>query len=229
MAQEITAEKREAAGSANARRLRRAGKVPAVIYGHTGTSESLAVDGKELERALARGEHVVRLAVAGEAQPRQALFKEVQIHPTTSRLLHVDFAEISLTERVDVSVPVKLRGTARGIADGGVLDARSPEVRLSCLAAEIPADLRVDVSDLGLGALVHARDLALPANVTLSDEQDPEAVVVAVTAPRKEEPAPEAAATPSAVEPEVITARKEEEAAEEEAAAGAAPESGGKE
>jgi len=221
MPQEISARKRETSGSVEARRLRRTGSVPAVIYGHSGEAQSLAVDAKTLERLLDRGEHVVRLVVDGESKPRQALFKEVQIHPTTSRVLHVDFAEIALDERVDVSVPVKLRGTARGTTEGGVLDLRSREVRISCPASDIPENLRVDVTELSLGEMLHAREMTLPEGVELSEEQDADAVVVAVMAPREEEPEPEAAAPPTAVEPEVITARKEEEAAAEE--------SGGKE
>ena len=220
MPQEISARKRETSGSAEARRLRRSGSVPAVIYGHSGEAQALAVDGKTLERLLDHGEHVVRLAVDGESKPRQALFREVQIHPTTSRVLHVDFAEIALDERVDVSVPVKLRGTARGTTEGGVLDLRSRELRISCPASDIPESLRLDVTELGLGQMLHAREMALPGGVALSDDQDADAVVVAVMAPREEEPEPEAAAPPTAVEPEVITARKEEEEAPAEGAGG---------
>lgn len=187
--------------------------MPAVIYGAGEGARSISVDIAEFLEVLHGGERVVNVDLAGKIT--QALIKDIRYDPLGTEILHADFHEIKAGETVKIEVAVVLRGTPKGATEGGVLNHVLHEVRVECLPAEIPENIKVDVSEMKLGDIIHVKDLPLPKGVKVVDT-DPEAAVAICEAPRVEkEPEPAEAAAP--VEPEVITARKEESEGEGEA------------
>lgn len=213
--QTLKASTRETTGSANARRMRRSGNVPAVLYGGGGEPVDLYLETRAFTRLFhgKRGEHaVLQLDFAenpGLSGP--ALLKEVQHHPVRGDIIHADFQRISLDERISTSVTLVVTGRAVGVAEGGVLDQLLREVEIECTALDVPDAIEVDVSGLGMGDTLRVSDLTAPPNVTIVT--DPERAVVAVHAPKlvAEEAAPEGEEAP---EPEVIGKKSEEEEGE---------------
>jgi large subunit ribosomal protein L25 len=227
----LEAVQRSTRGKNEARRLRASGKIPAVVYGaqkegdNAGTI-AVAVDPKPLMRILHSDSGVntlITLKVDGQGDAR-VLVKEFLIDPVTSSPLHADFYRVNMDRRIRVSVPVVIKGEARGVkVDGGILDFVHREIELECLPAEIPNAIEVDVSDLGLNDALHVRDVVGQATwLTISE---PEMMLVHVIMPRAvEEPAPTdaaaaTAAAPAATEPEVIKKGKTETEGGEEAKA----------
>lgn len=200
----LVAEKREGSGKIVARKLRRQGKLPGVLYGHKEETLSLTLPREDVERAIRHGSRLVDLSAGGKVE--KALVREVQWDHLGRELLHVDFYRVSADERVVVTVPIELRGTAPGIAAGGVLDQPMHRLSIECLAVAMPESIRVNVGELQLGQAIHVKELTLPAGVKAMAE--PDAVVVHVTQKAEEAAAGEAA---TAAEPEVIGRQKAEE------------------
>jgi len=207
----VKGELRKAAGSRAASRLRRAGKLPAVVYGHRLEPEAVVLDYHDVELQLRRGTHVINLDMGGKQQP--CLLKDAQYDHLGMKLLHLDLTRVSLTEKVKVRVPIELRGHAKGTAEGGVLHSEIVELEVECSALEIPETIRIDISGLGLNQVMYVKDLKLDPNLKVLT--DAESVVVTVReqlAP--EEPVAAEAAAPTeaaAAEPEVIAKGKAEE------------------
>lgn len=195
----LEAKPRQGRGSQTARKLRRQGLVPAVLYGHKETTTALALMEEELRKALRHSARVVDLKTDGNLQ--KALIKEVQWDHLGKELLHIDFARVAADERVTVPVAVEIRGTAPGVSAGGLLDQPIHTLQVECLATAVPEHIRVNVNELQIGQAIHVRDLHLPPDVKVL--ADPEAIVVHVTAPLAE-PAPTAAPLAEQAEPEVI-------------------------
>lgn len=209
---QLKAETRQPRGTAEARRLRKAGKLPAILYGHGQEPESLAVSLHDLKNLLEHKTHVLELVIGGSRQ--QALIKEVQFDHLGDTPVHVDFARVSLTERVVVSVPLEFRGTALGVAEGGILDTALVDLEIECVVTQIPESIRVNVADLKIGDFLHVKDLVLPQDVRAITPA--ETIVCTVRAKAaEEEVAPAAVAEEGPTEPEII-GRKEKEAEEEE-------------
>lgn len=214
----LTAVPRAQRGKGGARKLRAAGRVPAVVYGHGEETRSLTVDAHELERLFAqihKENTIINLRIEGGAEIR-ALVREVQAHPFRGNILHVDFYQIHAGERITVEVPIVLTGTPEGVKLGGMLQHALDGLEIRCLPDQIPNEIRVDVSHLGIGDSVHVSDLTVPAGIELLvDEERTVCSVIAPTVVTAEAPAegvePEAAAP---AEPEVIRRGKEEEAEE---------------
>ena len=214
----LTAVPRAQRGKGVARKLRAAGRVPAVVYGHGEETRSLTVDAHELERLFAqihKENTIINLRIEGGAEIR-ALVREVQAHPFRGNILHVDFYQIHAGERITVEVPIVLTGTPEGVKLGGMLQHALDGLEIRCLPDQIPNEIRLDVSHLGIGDSVHVGDLTVPAGIELLvDEERTVCSVIAPTVVTAEAPAegvePEAAAP---AEPEVIRRGKEEEAEE---------------
>jgi len=200
---------------AGAKKLRGAGRIPAVIYGRQAQPQNLEVNSKEMEDLIHRSiseNLLVDLAVKDDARPKRlALVQEVQHHPLNGKVLHVDFHEIAETEKVTISIPVETAGEPEGVkTQGGVLEHVLFKIRVRGLAKDIPELVTVDVSHLMIGQAVHLGEIKTPPGVELiGDKQNP---VIAVAAPRTEEEeaaeAAEAAAAPGEVE--MIKEKKEE-------------------
>ncbi len=208
----VRAERREARGSAAARRLRRAGRIPAIVYSEGRPGEPVWLNAHDFGLMLQhhRGEHMlVNLELEGVR--RTVLLKEVQHHPLNSSVLHVDFYEVSMTRRIRVEVPLRLVGDPVGVTQqGGILDHLLRSVEIECLPGDIPEEITVDVSSLAVGHHLSVGDIRLdPARYRILTARD--IAIAAVSMPKAEEAAPAAAATEeAAAEPEVLTARKAE-------------------
>jgi large subunit ribosomal protein L25 len=210
---ELTVESRSEMGSRANKRLRDKGLVPAVIYGHKEAVLPVKLNRKEVTTHIHRGAHLFALKLDGKSE--NVLIKDVQYDHLGSEVLHVDFTRVDLNERVTVTVPLELKGTPKGEADGGVLQQILSDVEVECLVTEIPDAIRHSVADMEKDSVLHVSDLQPPSGVKILN--DPEVIVATV----KEiiEEAPAAAVEGEAAEPEVI-GRKAEEGEGEEAGEG---------
>jgi large subunit ribosomal protein L25 len=197
-------------GTGAAKRLRKQGLLPGVIYGHKEATIHVALSHDDFVKALRHGARLVELKSADKAE--QALIQDVQWDYLGKDALHVDFRRVSRDERVVVTVPIHLRGIAPGVAAGGVLDQPLHTLQIECLVTAVPESIRVAINELQLGSSLHVRDLKLPEGTLAKD--DPDAIVVQISAPQAE-PAPGAPAAESA-EPEVIGRQAKAEEGEEE-------------
>jgi len=195
----LEAQPRTKHGSHHADRLRKQGLIPAVLYGHKEETVSLAVNRDDLQKAVRKGARVLDLQTGGGTQ--KALISELQWDHLGVDLIHVDFKRVDINERIHVTVPIELRGTAPGIAAGGVLDQPLHALHVECLAISIPQSLRVNVGELQIGGAIHVREVHLPEGVQALD--DPDAIVVHVTQ-KLEEGETAAALAAETAEPEVI-------------------------
>ena len=215
----LQAEKRETRGKNEARRLRAAGRIPAVVYG-AGKDKAveIAVDPKVLLRILHSESGVNTLiGLQGiDLDGGKVLVKEYQLDPIDHRLLHADFYAVAMDKAITVTVPIVVRGEAKGVKQqGGIVDFVTRDLEIECLPGEIPEHIDVDVSELMLHQGVRVRDLQSTGKWTAVTE--PDTMIVHVVALKAEEPAPTeaAAAAPAAAsaEPEVIKKGKKEEEA----------------
>lgn len=215
----VAAKTRSGRGKNAARRLRASGQIPAVAYGGGSEALSLAVDPRQIQQILhSPGGHntLFDLKVEGKSTG-QAMLRDWVYEPLWDKLLHVDILRVAAGTKLKVKVPVHLQGEPKGVkVDGGVLDFVLREVEVECLPKDIPEEMRVNVSELELGAGVRAGDLPFASGVKLIT--DPGHVIVHVLAPRVEEevaPAVEAEAVEGAPEPELIRKPKAAEEGEE--------------
>jgi len=200
----LKAEVRSEIGSNAVKWLRRAGKLPAVLYGKELPEKSLAiiVDAHEFERLIATNPISTLIELQLES-PKVAIIKEIQRHPVKRVPLHVDFLMVNLEQKQEFRVRVQLVGTAKGVKEGGVLEHISHSLTISCLPGNAPAQLEVDVSTLGLGEHIDAKDLQLPEGIELL--ADPLQVICTIKAIIEKEASEDAPA-----EPELIRERKPE-------------------
>ena len=221
---QLSATVRTVAGKGSARKLRAAGEVPAIIYGHGREPQSLAINAHILTRLLERISYtttVIELDVNGTMA--RTLIRELQRHPVKRNIIHVDFQELVAGEKVTVRVPLKFVGTPEGVrSGGGILDETVRELHISVDPMEIPNHIDVDVSALNVGKSLHVRDVIVPAGVTVLD--DPVGTICVCMIPKEvvEVKPEEAAAAAVPAEPELIRKPKAEEG--EEGAEAAAPE-----
>ena len=209
----LNVESRDERGKGAARRLRRTGKVPGVFYGPKSTAMPIAVDRKDFASHVANleGSHLIRFqSPVSELQKRVALVREIQHHPVTGGIIHVDFYEVDLTRKLRVTVPLHFIGKARGVADGGILQPIVREMEVECLPTDIPQFIEVDVTALAIHDAVHLEDVQMPTNVTAIVETNE--AVVTVLPPTVEEVKAAAPAEGEAAEgaPAVATAETKE-------------------
>lgn len=210
----LSARPRAERGKGAARRMRAAGRVPAVIYGHNEQTRALTVDARELERLFAsihRDNTVINVTVEGEAEVK-ALVREVQMHAYRGHVLHFDLYQIHAGESITVSVPIFLTGTPEGVKAGGILQHTLNDLEIRCLADQIPEEIRIDVTHLGIGDSIHVNELPLPEGVeALVDADRSVCSVIPPTVTAVETPAEGAEPAAAVAEPEVIKRGKEEE------------------
>jgi large subunit ribosomal protein L25 len=212
---EIQANARAAGGKNHARRLRRSGKIPAVLYGPKTQAVALELDRKDFSTrvALLQGSHLVRLKSSVPALAEKvALVKEMQFHPISGDVTHADLYEVDLAAKIQVQVPLRFVGKAAGVTRGGILQPIVREVEVECLPMDIPGFFNVDVSALDIGDSIHVEEIQMPADVNLVFESN--FAVVTVVTPTVEE-APVAAA-PAEGEVAVVGAVEPKEEAEGE-------------
>ena len=225
----LEATARESFGKNEARRTRRDGRVPAVLYGSPGGQTStgatpISVDPKALLRILhseAGANTLISLKLAGQSDAR-VLVKEYQLDPVTHQILHADFYRIAMDRVLRITVPVNVKGEAPGVKQqGGILEFVHRIIEIECLPADIPENIEVHVGELMLHQGIRVRDV--PPNPKWKPVSDGDMMLVHVIMPKAEEapaPAEGAVATAAAAapaEPEVIKKGKKDEGAEEKA------------
>ncbi len=194
----VTAQRRDGKGKGPARRLRREGKIPAVVYGRKQEPTHLSVDPAVLLKAIEtphRFNTVLTLEMDGTK--KHVLFKDYTVDPVTRKLLHADFLEVKLDEPVKVEVPVVTVGRAAGQAEGGILSIATHEIVLEALPNKIPVRIEVDVTNLKIGQSIHVSELKPPEGCKFKYSTDYAVAFVAV--PEKEEVVAPVAAAPGAV------------------------------
>jgi len=210
----VEAERRVSFGKGANRKLRAKGMIPAVVYGQKKDSIPVAIDPKVLIRILrshAGANTIFDLQVKGSDGRDNVMVKDYQLEPVEHELLHADLIRVAMDHALTLSVQIELSGIPVGVKlEGGLLDFVSRAIEVSCLPADIPEKIKVDVSGLVIGHLVRAGELELPERVTLVS--DPGLVIAHVEAPKvEEEPAAEAVAEEGQpAEPEVIKKGKAE-------------------
>ena len=189
----LVAEARDGTGKGAARKLRAAGRMPAVVYGRQRAAQSVTVSPDALQKVL-RGKAglntLIDLTLGGSTST--VLVKSLQREPVRGRYLHADFYEVDLTQKVTVSVPVHLVGKAAGTDFGGILDHPLRELLIECLPREIPHSIEVDVTALNVNDSIHVSDLRLAPGLTI--KTDGSLAVASVVLPAAEEEAAPAAA-----------------------------------
>jgi large subunit ribosomal protein L25 len=165
----LSAQKRDGRGKGVARKLRAAGRVPAVVYGKDQEPIALSLDAREavhLFHAISVDNTIINVRIEGESEEMETLVREVQTHPFKADLLHVDFYRIQRGVSIEVDIPVRLEGTPVGVRDGGgVLEITLHDLRVKCIPSEIPETIEIDVKHLDVGDSLHVSEISPPQNV----------------------------------------------------------------
>ena len=205
---ELKTKIRKTVGNGPARVLRREGKVPAVLYGPKTEPILLSVDVKDIEQIMKQGtigQALLNLSIQnGEKITKAAMIKELQRHPVSGKFLHIDFYEIDMQRKINVMIPVVVKGQSVGVEVGGILQIVRRELEVFCLPSAIPEAIEVDITELEIGDSIHVQEIQLPADVELPEDVD--FTVITILAPKVEE---------EVVEEEELEEGEEEEAAEE--------------
>ncbi len=214
---QLSATARDSRGKGAARSLRREGRLPAVIYGHSREPLSLTVPARDFERLLERvaaENTVIELSIDGSMS--RTLIREIQRHPVRRNVLHVDFQELVAGERVIVRIPIVLQGTPDGVRhNGGILSQIMQELECRVDPLNMPSVIEVDVTSVTIGHSLHVSEITVPEGVEVIDE--PEATIAIVAAPKEEVETPVPGTTPETpAEPELIRKPKEDEEGETE-------------
>lgn len=208
----LKASRRDQTGTAAARRLRRTGLVPANVYGHGQQPVPVILESDDIRPIITSGAHIVDLDLEGQSQT--ALIRDVQWDTFSTYVRHVDLLRVDANERVRITVPVQIKGTAIGAIAGGILEQPLHALHIECSAIQIPDFIPVKVSALEIGQAVHVRELTdIPEGVRILDSAD--AVVVHVVKPGVVEVAPVEEGTVGPTEPELIKKEKKTDEDEE--------------
>ncbi|MGD1987255.1 MAG: 50S ribosomal protein L25/general stress protein Ctc [Desulfobacterales bacterium] len=213
----LEAQVRKTTGNGPARTLRRAGRIPAILYGPKTDPVMLSIDSKEFEKILRTstiGSVLLKLQIKnGQTGSRSAMVKELQTHPVTGQFLHIDFYEVDLTRKINAMIPVTVTGKSQGVEDGGILQIVRREIEVFCLPTAIPESIEVDISELEIGGSIHVNEITLPSDVELPEDID--FTVITILAPKVEE---EVVEVEELAEGEEVPEEGAEEAAEGEEA-----------
>ncbi len=177
----LNLERRSDVGKGFARRARMAGYIPGVVYGPEIDAVPVAVEEREFRTAMrgATGSSILNLTLEGKKT--KAVLREMQRDPVTSRVMHLDFHAISMNRPIHVSIPIRLTGTPVGVkVDGGIMQTTMRELDISCLPANIPDELEIDVAELGIGDSIHVSDVAVEKVDILAEARQ---TIVVISAP----------------------------------------------
>jgi large subunit ribosomal protein L25 len=216
----LVVQPRDLTGSRNARRLRKSGLIPGVLYGHGKDATAFAVDPHALRAVLGGGgtHAVLSVTVEGHKRAHNAIIKELELDRVKSTVTHIDLQEIRLDETIETTVSVSFEGEAVGVKAGGMLDESTREVTIKGLVTEIPEHLVLDISGMDINDTAKVGDLVVPEGIEVVN--DPEEVLCSVLPPRKvEEEVVEGVEEGVAVgeaggEPEIVGKGEAEEAAD---------------
>ena len=199
----LTAERRDKPGTRSARRLRRDGRIPAVVYGHQQEAASVTLPKKETLEHLRRGAHLFNLTLDGNSE--SVLLKDVQYDHLGDEVLHMDLFRVNLDEEITSEVPIVLAGEPIGARTGGILTQMRNTIELVAKVRDLPDELRIDVSQLEIGGSIHMGEVKLPAGVRLP-EHEADFAVAMVSAPKLR--GDDEAEDVTVAEPEIINQKK---------------------
>ncbi len=199
------AQKNKGTGTRVARRLRKSGRIPAVIYGHKQAVVPVTLSRDDATRMIKTPGHLAELDMDGTTET--VLIRDVQWDHLGKEVLHLDFARVNAEEVIETEVTLEIRGHAAGQAAGGIVEQVVHSLSIKCPAGAIPDSIKVDISDLQVDQGIHVRELKLPANVTV--DADPELLLVHVVT-RAAEAAPAEGAEGGPTQPEVIKPERKE-------------------
>jgi large subunit ribosomal protein L25 len=186
---ELQASVRKTVGNGPARVLRRAGQIPAILYGRNTEPILLSINTKELEQILSRGsfgQFILNLVIQnGKKMTKAAMIKELQTHPVSGHLIHIDFYEVDMNRKIKVMIPVVTTGHSVGVEEGGMLNIVRRELEVFCLPGDIPETIEIDITDLTIGDSIHIEDVAMGDNIEVA--ADVNFTVVTVLSPKVEE------------------------------------------
>lgn len=207
----LQAELRERIGSKASAGVRKRGRIPCIVYGHKQEPVAISLDAHDFLEGVHHGHRLMDITVNGATETM--LIKDLQYDHLGRSIVHVDLMRVDVTEMIEVSVPVELKGVAKGVHDGGVVESNADHLEIECLAVRIPESIVVSIKDLDVGESIKAGDVKLPEGVKLVSSPDITIVSCRVVSEAKTTEQLEAE-TP--VAPEVITekAPKGEEGAE---------------
>jgi len=208
----LKAEKRESTGTHSANKVRRRGRIPAVLYGHKKEAVPITLDAHNLVQGVEHGYRVVELELNNDKET--AMFKDLQYDFLGKNIVHVDLIRVDVTERVTVSVPIVIKGTAKGTEEGGVLEEVSDSIEVESRVTDIPDSIVVNVSELEIGDNIYAKDVQLPDNIKMISEPDHLLITCSYM---EEEKTLEEIEEEAPVAPEVIGEEARKEAPEEKA------------
>jgi len=203
---QLTATIRENTGSKAAAKERKQGRIPAIVYGHKKEPVAISLDAHSLAEGLHHGHRLMDVQIGKKSQ--KMLVKDLQYDYLGKDIIHVDLMRVDITETVKVTVPIELKGTAKGTQEGGVITEHTDHLEIECQAANIPESIVVTVTDMDVGDTLHAKDIELPPGATLSSSPDILLVTCSLVAAAK---AAEEAEEEVPTAPEVITEAKETE------------------
>ncbi len=210
----LKGEPRTKSGTRVARRVRQSGRLPAVVYGHGEPPESVSLDGHDVLVALAHGARTLAVDLGGAT--KQFLIKDVQYDHLAAHPIHLDLMRVDLTERVQVSVGIELKGTPKGVSEGGILEQLMTSIEVECVVTDIPETLHPVVTHLHVGDSLLVKDLEFPASVTpLAGPEERVAMVRTMAAAPVEAEATAEGAEPATAEPEIISRGKKVDEGEE--------------
>ena len=208
---QLVAKIREHTGSKTAARERKQGRIPAIVYCHKQEPVAFSLDAHNLVEGLHHGHRLMDVQIGKTTQ--KMLVKDLQYDHLGKDIIHIDLVRVDITETVKVTVPIELKGIAKGTSEGGIITEHADHIEIECQAANIPESIVVSVKDLEIGDTVHASDIELPAGAKLSSS--PEMLLVTCSMVTAAKVAEEIEAEVEA--PEVISeAGKEEEEPSEE-------------
>jgi large subunit ribosomal protein L25 len=164
-AQVLKAEVRQHRGSKDSARLRKQGQIPAIVYGHKQQPVSISLDKRSFIDELHRGHRLMEVQIADKHET--VLVKDVQYDHLGKEIIHVDLMLVDVTEMVRVTVPIELKGTAKGTHEGGMVELHTGSVEVECLVTNIPERITVSIKEMVLGDSIHAKDIQLPEGVKL--------------------------------------------------------------
>lgn len=178
---------REIIGSQMAKTLRKEGKIPANFYYSGEKNVNLALEKKAFRKAVHSGSHIFEIELGGKTQ--YVMIKEVQYHPVTDEIIHIDLMRVRRDEKMTISVPIVLEGTAIGVKEGGIMTQNLNILEINCLPSEVPDQITVDVSDFELNHVMNVSEIEVPENIEIVTAGDMD--VLAVVSPKAESLEPE--------------------------------------
>ena len=205
------AQKNKGTGTRVARRLRKNGRIPAVIYGHKQAVVPVTLSHDDVLRLVKTPGHLAELDLGG-ATTETVLIRDVQWDHLGKEILHLDFARVDAEEIIETEVSVEVRGVPAGIAEGGVLEHLVRSLRIRCPAGAIPSSIKVDVNHLQVDQGIHVGDLTLPPDVTVDADSD---LLLAHVVTRAAAPEPVEAVAETPTQPEVIKPERKEKEKED--------------